>query len=242
MAKTYEKKKQLSKSAREKKKQDSKNHDRKRESLNARLCNKKKVTIDLSSDVGNDTDGDGINTQDDSTDNGADEESSDDDIHDDLATSPTRQSVLKHLDIRYLPFVRAKASVNQAVRAGDCHPGHTMRFLIGRVPKILLIPGPCSPPKGSIHERPHGTPSTMTAKSLNSTSIQSNSIISEDWMSSKNRSITPSQIIQHIIQTTDRYVSDLPKYCVSLKSDLGHDSLQSNKHIANSELGRIRCR
>ena len=61
-------------------------------------------------------------------------------------------------------------------------------------------------------------------------------------MSSKSRSITSLQMIQHIIQTTDRYVSDLPKYCVSLNSDLCHDSLQSNKHIANSELGRIRCR
>ena len=129
--------------------------------------------------MGNGTDGDGINTQDDSKDNGADEESSDDDIPHDLATSPTRQSVLKHLDIRYLRFVRAKASANQAVRAGDCHPGHTMRFLIGRVPKILLIPRPCSPPKESIHECPHDTSFTMTAKSLNSTSIQFNSIISE---------------------------------------------------------------
>ena len=179
MAKTYEKKKYLSKSAREKKKQDSKNYDRKRESLDARLGNKKNITINLSSDVGNGTDGDGINTQDDSKDNGADEENSDDDIPHDLATSPTRQSVLKHLDIRYLPFVRAKASANQAVRAGDCYSGHSMRFLIGRVPKILLIPRPCSPPKEFIHERPHDTSFTIIAKSLNSTSIQSNSIISE---------------------------------------------------------------
>ena len=60
--KTYKKKKYLNKSTREKKKQNSKNYNRKRESLNARLDNKKKIIIDLSSDVSNKTNDNKINT------------------------------------------------------------------------------------------------------------------------------------------------------------------------------------
>lgn len=88
---TLQKKKHTSRAAKAKKIQDSKDHDRKRESLNERLGNKKKkVTIDISS---NETTSDETNSQDDETNNETDNESSTDIIPDDLATYPTTKSV-----------------------------------------------------------------------------------------------------------------------------------------------------
>ena len=90
----YQQKKHTSKAAKEKKAQDSKDHDRMRQSLNERMGNKKrKVLIEIASDVSNETNSDENNTQEGSADSSTDDESSNDDIPDDLATPLAINSV-----------------------------------------------------------------------------------------------------------------------------------------------------